>query len=96
MINVPTEMLRTLVAVFDYKSFTKAAMSLGYSARRQRADQTAAIRPRGRLVDKDVAGVVLTASGDAVVTYARRMLSINDQIVKITGHANRAKSPSLG
>ena len=29
MINIPTELLRTLVAVVDFRSFTKAAQSLG-------------------------------------------------------------------
>jgi len=29
MINIPTDMLRTLVAVVDHRSFTKAAMTLG-------------------------------------------------------------------
>ena len=29
MTNIPTELLRTLVAVVDLRSFTKAAQSLG-------------------------------------------------------------------
>jgi len=84
MINIPTEMLRTLVAVVDHKSFTKAAMSLGVtqpavSAQIKRLQFVLGIE----LFDKDSAGIVLTRGGNEVVTYARRMLSINDQIVKI-------------
>jgi DNA-binding transcriptional LysR family regulator len=84
MINIPTEMLRTLVAVVDHKSFTKAALSLGVtqpavSAQIKRLQIVLGVD----LFAKDVAGIVLTQSGDEVVTYARRLLSLNDQIVKI-------------
>ncbi|MGZ3411987.1 MAG: LysR family transcriptional regulator [Xanthobacteraceae bacterium] len=84
ILNIPTDMLRTLVAVVDHKSFTKAAMSLGVtqpavSAQIKRLQIVLGVD----IFAKDVAGIVLTPSGDAVVTYARRMLSINDQIVKI-------------
>lgn len=84
MINIPTEMLRTLVAVVDHKSFTKAAMTLGVtqpavSAQIKRLQFVLGIE----LFDKDAAGIVLTRGGNEVITYARRLLSINDQIVKI-------------
>jgi DNA-binding transcriptional LysR family regulator len=84
MINIPTEMLRTLIAVVDHRSFTKAAMSLGVtqpavSAQIKRLQFVLGIE----LFDRDAAGIVLTRGGNEVVTYARRMLSINDQIVKI-------------
>ena len=84
MINIPTDMLRTLVAVVDQRSFTKAAMSLGVtqpavSAQIKRLQFVLGID----LFDKNAAGIVLTRGGNEVVTYARRMLSINDQIVKI-------------
>jgi DNA-binding transcriptional LysR family regulator len=84
MINIPTEMLRTLVAVVDHRSFTKAAMSLGVtqpavSAQIKRLQFVLGIE----LFDKNSAGIVLTRGGNEVITYARRLLSINDQIVKI-------------
>src|SRR6266849_5622367 len=56
MQNIPTDLLRTLVAVVNLRSFTKSAQ-----------------------------GVILTPRGEIVVNYARRMLSINDEIVHLTG-----------
>lgn len=85
MINIPTELLRTLVAVVDLRSFTKAANSLGVtqpavSAQIKRLQMLLDCE----LFDKSAPGVSLTPSGDLVVNYARRMLSINDQIVDLS------------
>jgi DNA-binding transcriptional LysR family regulator len=85
MINIPTELLRTLVAVVDLRSFTKAAHSLGVtqpavSAQIKRLQMLLDCE----LFDKSAPGVSLTHSGDLVVNYARRMLSINDQIVDLS------------
>ena len=84
MINIPIELLRTLVAVADVKNFTRAAQSLGLtqpavSAQIKRLQNLLAIE----LFDKSSAGVVLTREGKAVLTYARRLLSINDQILQV-------------
>ncbi len=97
MINIPTEMLRTLVAVVDHRSFTKAAMSLGVtqpavSAQIKRLQFVLGIE----LFDKDAAGIVLTRGGNEVVTYARRMLSINDQIVKIASPESNDTTIKVG
>ena len=82
MINIPTELLRTLVAVVDLRSFTKAALSLGVT---QPAVSAQIKRLQALLdcdlFDKSAPGVSLTPSGKLVVNFARRMLSINDQIV---------------
>lgn len=84
MINIPTELLRTLLAVVDLRSFTKAAAQLGVT-------QPAVSAQLKRLqlllgcdvLDKSAPGVTLTAMGELVVNYARRMLSINDQILDL-------------
>lgn len=84
MINIPTELLRTLIAVVDLRSFTKAAQQLGVT-------QPAVSAQLKRLqlllgcdvLDKSAPGVTLTAMGELVVNYARRMLSINDQILDL-------------
>ena len=85
MINVPTELLRTLVAVVDLRSFTRAANSLGVT---QPAVSAQIKRLQAlldcELFDKSAPGVTLTPSGELVVNYARRMLSINDQIVDLS------------
>lgn len=84
MTNIPTDLLRTLVAVVDMRSFTKAAVSLGVT---QPAVSAQIKRLQGllggELFDRTSQGVVLTQQGEMVVSYARRLLSINDQIVHI-------------
>ncbi len=84
MANVPTELLRTLVAVVDLRSFTKAAQSFGItqpavSAQIKRLQAMLGVE----LLDKSAPGVSLTPAGDLVVNYARRLLAINDQIVDV-------------
>ncbi len=97
MINIPTELLRTLVAVVDLRSFTKAAHSLGItqpavSAQIKRLQMLLDCE----LLDKSAPGVSLTRSGELVVNYARRMLNINDQIVDLSVPRLGARSLRLG
>ena len=84
MTNIPTDLLRTLVAVVDLRSFTKASVSLGVT---QPAVSAQIKRLQGllggELFDRSSQGVTLTSQGEMVVSYARRLLSINDQIVHI-------------
>jgi DNA-binding transcriptional LysR family regulator len=85
MINIPTELLRTLLAVVDLRSFTKAAQSLGVT---QPAVSAQIKRLQGLvgadLLDKSAPGVTLTSFGEVVVGHARRILSINDQILDLS------------
>jgi DNA-binding transcriptional LysR family regulator len=97
MINIPTELLRTLVAVVDLRSFTKAANSLGVtqpavSAQIKRLQTLLDCE----LFDKSAPGVSLTTSGELVVNYARRMLSINDQIVELSAPRLASRSLRIG
>jgi DNA-binding transcriptional LysR family regulator len=90
MINIPTDLLRTLVAVVDLRSFTKAAASLGIT----QPAVSAQIKRLQYLLGKDIfdrsmPGICLTPHGEMTVSYARRLLSINDQIMDIGG-PNRA------
>ncbi|RDV03713.1 LysR family transcriptional regulator [Undibacter mobilis] len=86
MTNIPTDLLRTFVAVVDNRSFTKAANSLGVT---QPAVSAQIKRLQSLLgddiFDRTVQGVSLTSHGEIVVSYARRLLSINDQIVHLGG-----------
>jgi len=82
--NIPTDLLRTLVAVVDLRSFTKAAILLGLtqpavSAQIKRLQYLLGVE----LFDRSVQGISLTPQGETVLTYARRMLSINDQIMHL-------------
>jgi DNA-binding transcriptional LysR family regulator len=97
MTNIPTDLLRTLIAVVDLRSFTKAAQSLGVT---QPAVSAQIKRLQGLLatdlLDKSAPGVSLTTSGELVVNYARRLLSINDQILDIAGPRPAAKTVRIG
>jgi DNA-binding transcriptional LysR family regulator len=89
--------LRTLVAVVDLRSFTKAAQSLNVT---QPAVSAQIKRLQGLLgadlLDKSAPGVSLTTAGELVVNYARRLLSINDQILDIAGPRPAAKTVRIG
>src|SRR5260221_6138556 len=97
MVNIPTELLRTLVAVVDLRSFTKAAQSLGVTQPAVSAQIKRLQSLLGAdLIDKSAPGVSLTSSGELVVNYARRLLSINDQILDLAGPRLSAKTIRIG
>ena len=84
MTNIPTELLRTFIAVVDMRSFTRAAQSLGItqpavSAQVKRLQQLLG----GDLMDKSAPGVMLTPLGENVLGSARQMLAINDRILTL-------------
>jgi DNA-binding transcriptional LysR family regulator len=97
MTNIPTELLRTLVAVVDLRSFTRAAQSLGVT---QPAVSAQIKRLQGLLgadlLDKSAPGVSLTSAGELVVNYARRLLSINDQILDLASPRLATKKICMG
>ena len=97
MTNIPTELLRTLIAVVDLRSFTKAAHCLGVtqpavSAQIKRLQMLLG----SELLDKSAPGVTLTATGELVVSYARRLLQINDQILHLAGPRAAVRTLRLG
>lgn len=82
--NIPTELLRTLLVVVDLRSFTKAAQMLGVTQPAVSAQlKRLQLLLGGELFDKSAPGVTLTQRGEVVVNYARRLLSINDQILDL-------------
>lgn len=82
--NIPTDLLRTLIAVVEMRSFTKAARQLGVTQPAVSAQIKRLQCLLGNdLLDKSAPGVALTATGERVVAYARRLLSINDQILNL-------------
>ena len=97
MTNIPTELLRTLIAVVDLRSFTKAAQSLGVTQPAVSAQIKRLQSLLGTdLLDKSAPGVTLTSAGELVVNYARRLLSINDQILDLAGPRLPAKMVRIG
>jgi DNA-binding transcriptional LysR family regulator len=97
MTNVPTDLLRTLIAVVDLRSFTRAAQLHGVtqpavSAQIKRLQTLLG----GELFDKSAPGVTLTAKGEMVVNYARRLLALNDQMLDVTARGNAAAQVRIG
>ncbi len=92
MINIPTDLLRTLIAVVDMRSFTKAAASLGVTQPAVSAQIKRLQFLLGKdLFDRSTQGVSLTPQGEVVIGYARRLLSINDQIIDLGGTGPRSE-----
>jgi DNA-binding transcriptional LysR family regulator len=86
MTNIPTDLLRAFIAVVDLRSFTKAAAQLGVTQPAVSAQiKRLQILLGGELFDRTAHGIGLTPHGEMVVGYARRLLSINDQIVHLGG-----------
>jgi len=81
-INVPTDLLRTLVTVYELRSFTKAAqlLQLTQPAVSQQIKKLEIIVGR-EIIDRNLSGINLTETGEEVLKSAQRLLSINDQIV---------------
>jgi DNA-binding transcriptional LysR family regulator len=85
--NVPTDLLRTLVTVCEFRSFTKAAQLLQLT-------QPAVIQQIRKLeiiigseiIDRRLSGINLTESGLEILKSAQRLLSINDQIIFESGN----------
>ena len=93
MLNIPTELLRTLVTIVDQRSFTKTAQSLGVTQPAVSAQIKRLQFLLGyEVLDKSAPGVALTRRGEMVVVHARRMLSINDQIVQLDGSQPKAQT----
>jgi DNA-binding transcriptional LysR family regulator len=88
--NIPTDLLRALIAVVESGSFTKAGMMLGIT---QPAVSTQIKRLQVLLgcdlFDRSGNGLKLTAKGEVVVSHARRVLALNDQILQVGGAGPR-------
>jgi DNA-binding transcriptional LysR family regulator len=88
MTNIPTDVLRTLVTIVDLGSFTKAAATLGLTQPAVSAQiKRLQFLVGGDLFDRSGQGLQVTPHGELVLSYARRLLSINDQIVSLSGTA---------
>ena len=95
--NIPTELLRTLITVVDVRSFTKAAHALGVTQPAVSAQIKRLQFLLGtELLDKSAPGVSLTSAGETVVNYARRLLSINDQILDLAAPRLAAQTLHIG
>ena len=80
--NLPTDMLRTFVAVAELKSFTRAGEVMG------RTQPAVSLQIRRleeilncRLLDTGGRVVALTPEGEILIRHARQMLIVNDDAV---------------
>lgn len=97
MTNIPTDLLRTLVAVYDLKSFTRAARMLGVTQPAVSAQIKRLQFLLGtEIFDRATPGVSLTTYGEEVVHHARRMLAINDDILSAASAPPRPKQIRIG
>jgi DNA-binding transcriptional LysR family regulator len=97
MQNIPTDLLRTLTAVVDLRSFTKAAQTLGVTQPAVSAQIKRLQNLLGyELLDKSAPGVSLTPRGEAVVAQARRLLTVNDEILKLSGGNTTVQTLRVG
>ena len=96
-INIPTDLLRTFVAIHELGSFTKTAQLLeltqpAVSAQMKRLESIIG----ADLIEKNLLGVRLTECGLEVLRLGRRILSINDQIVSSGGQQAGPRSVRIG
>src|SRR5580698_3706514 len=96
-INIPTEIVRTVVAISELGSFSKAGTKLGLSqsaisAQMKRLQALVG----GDIFEKSGNGLSLSAKGRLILTHARKLLDANDQILSIGGSENDAQPTRLG
>lgn len=96
-LNIPIEIVRTVVAISETGSLTKAAEQLGLS---QPAVSSQIKRIQnmigGALFERSVNGTTTTHFGKLVLHQARRILEANDQMLRIGGAAHTPQPARLG
>ena len=96
-INIPIEIVRTVVAIADTGSFTKAGDKLGLSQPAISAQiKRLQLLVAGPVFERVTGGVVLTGRGKMILPHARRLLESNDQILLMGGAAREPLPVRLG
>jgi DNA-binding transcriptional LysR family regulator len=96
-INIPTEIIRTLVAVSELGSFSKTADRLGLSQPAISAQvKRLQILVGGDIFEKTAGGVAFTAKGKLILASAKKLLEANDQILSIGGATEELQPLRLG
>lgn len=85
LVNLDIDLLRTFVVIATERNFTRAAERL------MRQQSTVSLQVKRledalghRLLDRTPRSVDLTPEGEAVLTYAQRILDLNDEVVSLT------------
>jgi len=84
--NVPTELLRSFVAIVEAGSLAQATETIfltqsALSLQMKRLEDVL----QQKLFRRDGRKLLLTATGEELVNYARQLLAVNDQIVRNLG-----------
>jgi DNA-binding transcriptional LysR family regulator len=95
--NLPTELLRTLVTVCEFRSVTKAAqlLQLTQPAVLQQIKKLEIIIG-SEIINRRLAGVNLTEAGAEILKSAQQLLSINDRIIFESGEEAGLQIVRLG
>src|SRR5262249_54456715 len=95
--NIPTEIVRTIVAVVETGSFTKAGEKLSLSQPAISSQiKKMEVFAGGSIFERSATGVRLTSRGQLALSYARRMLDANDQILSLGGGTGDANAIRIG
>lgn len=90
--DIGTELLRSLIAVVEERSYTKAAKRLGVSQPTVSAHiRRLRVQLGYDIFDKRVPGVALTPRGETALAQARQILSSYQQMLDMRGHAESAE-----
>ncbi len=96
-VSIPTEIVRSVVAISDTGSITKAAQVLGISqpaisSQIKRIERAVG----GSIFQKSANGSATTELGKLVLTQAKRILEANEQLLMLRGGAPDDTLPRVG
>src|SRR5260370_37061803 len=95
--NLDTDILRTLVAAQQLGGFNRAAQQVGRSQSAVSQQIRKLEEQLGQaLFRKEGRGLALTEAGDVALSYARRILSLNDEAVAAGRRSTIAGSVRFG
>lgn len=96
-INIPSEVLRTLVAISELRNFARAGKRLGLSQPAISAQMKRLQMIVGNeIFDRSTNGLEFTPRGKLVLTQAKKLLEANDQILSIGGGEDTPELVRLG
>lgn len=96
-INIPTEIVRTIVAISETGSYTRAGERLNLSQPAITSQvKRLQVLAGGAIFERTPFGVAPTARGEIVIAQARKLLEANDQILSIGGAVKDARAVRIG
>lgn len=96
-VNIPSEIIRTVVTIAEAGGFSKAAEKLGLSQPAITAQiKRLQVLVGGAVFERTTAGVTLTGRGQLVVEHARKILAANDQILSLGGAVKNRQPIRVG